>query len=87
MAYQADFDPVHHELEDVLLEALLAGRGQGEGCGGVGHGGGATLVVGRLIAPFGREEVLVRRVGDVEQVEQILTHICRGGGKSDELIK
>lgn len=26
VAHQADFDPVHHELEDVLLEALLAGR-------------------------------------------------------------
>lgn len=76
--YQADFDAVHHELEDVLLEALLAGRRQGEGGGGVGDGGGAALIVGRLVAPLGREEVVVRRVGDVEQVEQILTHVCRG---------
>lgn len=74
--YQADFDAVHHELENVLLEALLAGWWQSEGSRGVGNRGGAALIVGRLIARFGREEVLVRRVGNVEQVEQILTHVC-----------
>ena len=29
--YQADFDPLHHESQDVLLKALLAGWWQGEG--------------------------------------------------------
>lgn len=75
--YQADFDAVHHQLEDVLLEALLASWWQSKGGGRVEDGGGAAFVVRRLVARFGREEVLVRRVGDVEQVKQILTHVCR----------
>lgn len=62
------------------MEALLAGRRQGKGGRGVGDGGGAALVVGRLLAALGRQVVLVRRVGDVEQVEQILTHVCRKSG-------
>lgn len=51
--YQADFDTVHHELENVLLEALLAGWWQGEGNRRVGDRGRAAFIVGRLIARFG----------------------------------
>lgn len=43
LTYQADFDAVHHEFEDILLKALLAGRWQGKECGRVWDRGGATL--------------------------------------------
>lgn len=74
LQYQADFDAIHHEFEDVFLEALLVGGRQGEGNRGVRDGGGRTLLV-RLIAGLRREKLVVRRVRDVQQVEQILAHV------------
>lgn len=72
-SHQADFDPVHHEFENVLLEALFACRWKAERHWRVWHRGGAAL--NRLLARLRREELLVQRVGNVEQVKQILAHV------------
>lgn len=45
MSYQADFDAVHHEFENVFLKALLAGRRQGEGRGRMRDGGESALLL------------------------------------------
>lgn len=72
--YQADFDPVHHEFEDVSLEALYAGGRQTEWGRGV-RDRRRTAVVVRLVAGIWGERLMVRRVRDVQQVKQVLTHI------------
>ena len=77
-SHQADFDAVHHEFEDVLLQALLAGRREGEGGGGVRDRGGAALVRGS-VSRFRGVQLMVRGVGDVQQIEKVLADICDRG--------
>lgn len=72
--YQAYFDPIHHEFEDVLLKALLAGRWQGEGGGRGWDGGRATLVL-QLITWIWCEKLLVWGIWYVQEVKQVLTHV------------
>ena len=90
--YQAEFDPLHHQPQDVSLEALLAGGREGEGDGGGRHRGrrGAAFVVpgvGRL----GRGQQVVRGLGEVQQLVEVLAHVWTGtrgeerGGRETEL--
>lgn len=67
-SHQADLDAVHHEAQDVLLEALLAGGRQRERRGGVRDGGGAALLLLKISRVWS-EELLVWRVRDVQEVE------------------
>lgn len=67
-SYQADFDPIHHEFEDVFLKALLAGRRQGERCRRVWDRSGATLILW-LITWIWCEKLLVWGVRNIQQVK------------------
>lgn len=78
-SYQTDFDAVHHESQNGLLKALFACRWESKRHWGGRDGGGATLV--RLLARLCWEELLVRRVRNIQQVKEILAHICRRRNK------
>lgn len=68
LSYQADFDPIHHKVEDIFLKALLAGRREGEGSRRVWDGGGAALLMW-LITWIRCEKLLVWTVWDIQQIK------------------